>query len=114
MSGLFASELDHYSRSYVEHAQNQIQENAREAAEHARELMAEARRKATANFAERAEQMGREQSRSVRLENRHRVRTERGSHGSAYRAGPLQTRKRYARALPRNISAPFRSNRSKA
>lgn len=60
MSGLFASELDHYSRSYVEHAQNQIQENAREAAEHARELMAEASAKTTANFAERTEQMGRE------------------------------------------------------
>ena len=28
MSGLFASELDHYSRSYVEHAQGQMQENA--------------------------------------------------------------------------------------
>ena len=35
MSGLFASELDHYSSSYVEHAQGQMQENAREAAERA-------------------------------------------------------------------------------
>lgn len=60
MSGLFASELDHYSRSYVEHARSQIQENAREAAERAGELMAEASAKTTANFAERTEQMGRE------------------------------------------------------
>ncbi|MBZ5661792.1 MAG: hypothetical protein LAO08_15425 [Acidobacteriia bacterium] len=60
MSGLFASELDHYSRSYVEHAQNQIQENAREAAEHAGELMAEASAKATANFTERVGQLGKE------------------------------------------------------
>ena len=60
MSGLFASELDHYSRSYVEHAQNQIQENAREAAEHAGELMAEASTKATANFTERVGQLGKE------------------------------------------------------
>ncbi len=60
MSGLFASELDHYSRSYVEHAQNQIQENAREAAEHAGELMAEASTKATSNFTERVGQLGKE------------------------------------------------------
>jgi hypothetical protein len=60
MSGLFASELDHYSRSYVEHAQNQIQENAREAAEHAGELMAEASTKATANFTERVGQLGKD------------------------------------------------------
>jgi hypothetical protein len=60
MSGVFASELDHYSRSYVEHAQNQIQENAREAAERASELMAEASEKATASFTDRAEQLGRE------------------------------------------------------
>jgi hypothetical protein len=57
-SGLFASELDHYSRSYVEHAQNQIQENAREAAERANERMAESVEKTAANFSERAGQLG--------------------------------------------------------
>ena len=60
MSGVFASELDHYSRSYVEHAQTQIQENAREAGERAGEVMAEASSKATANFTERVGQLGRE------------------------------------------------------
>jgi len=61
LSGLYASELDHYSRSYVEHAQTQIQDNAREAAERAAELMAEAGEKAAAEFTERAGYLGREQ-----------------------------------------------------
>ena len=61
LSGLFASELDHYSRSYVEHAQTQIQENARDAAEKANSLMAEAGEKAATKFVERAAQLGREQ-----------------------------------------------------
>jgi hypothetical protein len=60
MSGVFASELDHYSRSYVEHAQTQIQENAREAGERAGEVMAEASSNATSNFTERVGQLGRE------------------------------------------------------
>ncbi len=61
LSGLFASELDHYSRSYVEHAQSQMQENARDAAEKANQQMAEAGETAGANFTERAAQLGREQ-----------------------------------------------------
>jgi len=61
MSGLFASELDHYSRSYVEHAQGQMQENAREAAERAGRQIGEAGDTAAAKFTERAAQLGREQ-----------------------------------------------------
>jgi len=61
MSGLFASELDHYSRSYVEHAQGQMQENAREAADRGSQQIAEAGDAAAANFTERAAQLGREQ-----------------------------------------------------
>ena len=61
MSGLFASELDHYSRSYVEHAQGQMQENAREAAERGSQQMNEAGDAAAAKFTERAAQLGREQ-----------------------------------------------------
>ena len=61
LSGLFASELDHYSRSYVEHAQDQIQENARDTAERANLQMAEAAEAAAANFTVRAGQLGREQ-----------------------------------------------------
>ena len=61
MSGLFASELDHYSRSYVEHAQGQMQENARDAAEHASQQMAEAGEAAGAKFTERAAQLANEQ-----------------------------------------------------
>jgi hypothetical protein len=60
MSGVFASELDHYSRSYVEHAQTQIQENAREAGERASEVMAEASSKVTSDFTDRVGQLGRE------------------------------------------------------
>ena len=61
MSGLFASELDHYSRSYVEHAQGQMQENAREAAERGGQQITEAGEAAAAKFTERAAQLGREQ-----------------------------------------------------
>ena len=61
MSGLFASELDHYSRSYVEHAQNQMHENAREAAENGSQKLAEASDAAAARFTERAAELGREQ-----------------------------------------------------
>ncbi len=61
MSGLFASELDHYSRSYVEHAQGQMQENARDAAERGSQQITEAGNAAAAKFTERAAQLGREQ-----------------------------------------------------
>jgi hypothetical protein len=61
MSGLFAKELDHYSRSYVEHAQEQMQENAREAAERGGQQIAQASDAAAAKFTERAAQLGREQ-----------------------------------------------------
>jgi hypothetical protein len=61
LSGLFASELDHYSRSYVEHTQGQLQENARDTAERASLQMAEAVEAAAANFTGRAGQLGREQ-----------------------------------------------------
>ena len=50
MSGLFASELDHYSRSYVEHAQGQMQENGRETAEQTAQQIAEASKAAAARF----------------------------------------------------------------
>jgi hypothetical protein len=61
LSGLFASELDHYSRSYVDHAQTQIQDSARETAGHAAELMAEASSKAAQEFTDRAGYLGLEQ-----------------------------------------------------
>ena len=45
MSGVFGAELDHYSRSYVEHTQGQVEEAARESLErlrkHAEELAAD-------------------------------------------------------------------------
>ena len=61
LSGQFASELDHYSRSYVEHAQTQMGENARDAAEKASLQMAQAGETAAANFTERAGHLTREQ-----------------------------------------------------
>jgi hypothetical protein len=61
LSGLFARELDNCSRSYVEHAQTQIQESAAEAAERGRQQISEAGDAAAANFTERAAQLGREQ-----------------------------------------------------
>ena len=61
MSGLFASELDHYSRSFVEHARGQMQEHARDAGEAGSRQIAEAGDAAAAKFTERAAQLGQEQ-----------------------------------------------------
>jgi hypothetical protein len=61
LSGLFARELDNCSRSYVEHAQGQIQESATEAAERGSQQIAEAGNAAASEFTERAAQLGREQ-----------------------------------------------------
>jgi hypothetical protein len=61
LSGQFASELDHYSRSYVEHSQTQMGENAREIAENASLQISQAGEAAGTKFIERAEQLTREQ-----------------------------------------------------
>jgi len=61
MSGVFARELDHCSRSYVEHAQGQIQESASEAAERISHHIAESGETAAAKFDERAGQIGQQQ-----------------------------------------------------
>ena len=64
LSGLFASELDHYSRSYVEHAQSHMQENGRDLSERVSLQIKEAGDAAATNFTDRAEQLGRHQLRS--------------------------------------------------
>jgi hypothetical protein len=61
MSGLFASELDHYSRSYVEHARGQMHEHSRDAAEIGSRQITEAGDLAASKFTERAAQLGQEQ-----------------------------------------------------
>ena len=61
LSGMFARELDNCSRSYVEHAQGQIQESATEAAERGSQQIAEAGNAAASQFTERAAELGREQ-----------------------------------------------------
>jgi hypothetical protein len=60
-SALFATELDHYSRSYVEHSQTQMEENARDAAERGGRQLAQAGDTAAASFTGRAEQLTHEQ-----------------------------------------------------
>lgn len=42
MSGLFASELDHYSRSFIEHAQGQLNESVKDALSHTQQTIQEA------------------------------------------------------------------------
>ena len=54
LSGMFASELDHTSRSYVEHAQGQIQESAADAAERVAHQIADGGEAAATLFQERA------------------------------------------------------------
>jgi hypothetical protein len=61
LSGQFATELDHYSRSYVEHAQTQMGENARDVSEKTSQQISQAGETAAASFAERAGQLAREQ-----------------------------------------------------
>ena len=61
MSGLFASELDHYSRSYVEHTRGQMQESASDVIEQASRQFADTSDAAAAKFTELASQIGREQ-----------------------------------------------------
>ena len=55
ISRLFASELDHYSRSYVEHAHSLIEETAREIFERAREQTSELAAESLVSFAQQAE-----------------------------------------------------------
>jgi hypothetical protein len=57
LSGLFASELDHTSRSYVEHAQGQIQESTADAAERIAQQIADGGDAAATLFQERAGQI---------------------------------------------------------
>ena len=61
LSSQFATELDHYSRSYVEHAQTQMGENARDVAERTSQQIAQAGEAAAATFVERSSQITREQ-----------------------------------------------------
>ena len=55
ISRLFASELDHYNRSYVEHAHSQLEEAAREVFDHARRQSAELVAESVASLAQQAE-----------------------------------------------------------
>jgi hypothetical protein len=50
VSGLFASQLEHYSRGYVEHTQVQLDDTAKEAVERSRGALTEASERATAQF----------------------------------------------------------------
>jgi hypothetical protein len=61
LSGMFAQELDHCSRSYVEHAQGQIRESATDAAVRAAQQIAEGGDAAASQFHERAGQIAQEQ-----------------------------------------------------
>jgi hypothetical protein len=61
MSGAFATELDHYSRSYVGHSKDQIEEILREASERVRDNAQEAANGVAASFGERAREIASEQ-----------------------------------------------------
>ncbi len=52
ISGLFASELDHYSRNYVDHTRGQIEEAAKETVEGARSRLAQTAETAAATFSD--------------------------------------------------------------
>jgi hypothetical protein len=55
ISGLFASELDHYNRSYVEHSHSQLEEATRELFERARQQSAELATESMASLTRQAQ-----------------------------------------------------------
>jgi hypothetical protein len=61
LSGVFASELDHYSRSFVDHAQAQMEEVLKEAFERARSLFSEAAETTTAAFTDEIQRNARQE-----------------------------------------------------
>jgi DNA anti-recombination protein RmuC len=71
ISGVFAAELDHYSRSYVEHTQGQIEEVTNEDLERARKQSAEMLSTAIASLAQQIESQTRDTLRDLdaKLEN---------------------------------------------
>jgi hypothetical protein len=120
VSSVFASELDHSSRSFVGHTQTQMEEVVRESFERARVLFAEAADTTAAAFTDEVQRTGRqeldgfghelrrstEESRSemnaARVELAHRVTTEQqeflqrfqSAMGGALEAGVADARKR--------------------
>jgi hypothetical protein len=69
LSAMFARELDHGSRTYIEHAQRQIQEGAADAAERASQQIAEAGDAAGAQFHQHAGQVGQQQRENLLSES---------------------------------------------
>jgi len=56
ISGLFAAELDHYSRNYVDHTEGQMEEVAKEAVERARGQLAQSSETTAATFGDQIHQ----------------------------------------------------------
>ncbi|MGB6200903.1 MAG: hypothetical protein WBF35_15270 [Candidatus Acidiferrales bacterium] len=71
LSGLFATELDHFTRSYVEHAKEQLDEQARAAAMRTREAAQEASDAVAAGFSERAAKIAAEQYQHLAAQSVH-------------------------------------------
>jgi hypothetical protein len=71
ISGVFASELDHTSRSFVGHAQTQMEEVVRESFERARALFAEAADTTAAAFTDEVQRTGRQELDGFNQEVRH-------------------------------------------
>src|SRR2546428_10383126 len=61
ISGLFASELDHYSRSFVEHTQGQMDEAVKDAVQRARGLFAQAAETSASTLADEAHRVAQRQ-----------------------------------------------------
>jgi hypothetical protein len=61
ISGVFATELDRYSRSYVEHSQEQIEELLRDASDRVRDQAQQAADGVAAGFGKRAEEIASKQ-----------------------------------------------------
>src|SRR5437660_326104 len=61
ISGLFASELDHYSRSFVEHTQGQMDEAVKDAVQRARGLFAQAVETSASTLADEAHRVAQRQ-----------------------------------------------------
>ncbi len=61
ISGVFATEIDHYSRNFVEHSQSQMEEVVRESFERARALFTEAAETTSAAFTDEIQRHARQE-----------------------------------------------------
>jgi hypothetical protein len=88
VSRLFASELDHYSRSYVDHTRGQLEESVKESLERGRGLLSQTSQTTAATFADEVHHIAGESAEEFSQAARHAV--EEATSQMATRAGQVR------------------------